>query len=174
MWSWEYFEVSWILELSFQTQKTHKLIYSYYKALLVNIFNTHQLVMTTLTTTRLVRGGTLGQILLRACTVYISYSELDSGLSTWVEPYKSDSGQFCLSYNHIKYELRHFFSADFRSQLSLFVCSRICTRDSGRELNLSGQSQICTQYMLGVRFVCACHLALTRYFTVNWIQEMSF
>ena len=27
-----------------------------------------------------------------------------------VEPYKSDSEQFCLSYNHIKYELIHFFS----------------------------------------------------------------
>ena len=44
------------------------------------------------------------------------------GLSTWVEPYKSDSGQFCLPYNRIKYELKNFFSADFRSQLSLFLC----------------------------------------------------
>ena len=31
-------------------------------------------------------------------------------LSTWAEPYKSDSGQFCLSYNHIKCELKHLLS----------------------------------------------------------------
>ena len=32
------------------------------------------------------------------------------GLSTWVKPYKSDSEQFCLSYNHMKYELKHFLT----------------------------------------------------------------
>ena len=35
------------------------------------------------------------------------------GVPTWVEPYKSDSGQFCLSYNHIKYELKFFFQPIF-------------------------------------------------------------
>ena len=44
------------------------------------------------------------------------------GLSTWVEPYKSDSGQFCLSYNRLKYELKHFFQLIFdHNYLFLYV-----------------------------------------------------
>ena len=61
-----------------------------------------------------------------------SYSELycvhiwlrarQIGLSTWVEPYKSDSWQFCLLYNHIKYELKHFFQLFFdHNYLYLYV-----------------------------------------------------
>ena len=46
--------------------------------------------------------------------------------------------------------------------------------DSGRELNLSGSESDMytvharsTQYMLGVRFVRACHLALPRAFSLH-------
>ena len=44
---------------------------------------------------------------------YIWLRARQIGLSTWVEPYKSGSGQFCLSYNRIKYELKHFFQPIF-------------------------------------------------------------
>ena len=44
------------------------------------------------------------------------------GFFTWVEPYKSNSGQFCLSYNHIKFELKHFFQLIFdHNYLFLYV-----------------------------------------------------
>ena len=33
-----------------------------------------------------------------------------------------------LQYNHIKYELKHFFLADFQSQSSLFVCIAFVTK----------------------------------------------
>ena len=69
-----------------------------------------------------VRDGTHGQILLRAvlCT-YPTPSPTNWALYG-VEPYKSDSGQFCLSYNHIKYELKHFFQLIFdHNYLYLYV-----------------------------------------------------
>ena len=54
------------------------------------------------------------------CTFLIWARQI--GLSTWVQPYKSDSGQFCLSYNRIKYELKHFFQLIFNhNYLYLYV-----------------------------------------------------
>ena len=42
------------------------------------------------------------------------------GLSTWVESYKSDTVQFCLSCNRIIYTNLNIFSVDFLSQLSYY------------------------------------------------------
>ena len=51
------------------------------------------------------------------------------GLSTWVEPYKSDSGQFCLSHNRIKYELKHFFQLIFdHNYLYLYIYPSLQTK----------------------------------------------
>ena len=47
------------------------------------------------------------------CCVHIWLLARQIGLSTWAELYKSDSGQFFLSYNHTKYELKHFFQPIF-------------------------------------------------------------
>ena len=67
-------------------------------------------------------GGALGQIQLRACTVDISDSEPEKLGSL---PDLSRAGQIrlwaILSFLQ-SYKILTIFSADFRSQLSLFVC----------------------------------------------------
>ena len=108
-----------------------------------------------------VQGGTHGQILLRACTCiwHIWLRARQIGLFTWVEQYKSDSGQFCLSYNHIKYELKHFFQPIFDHN---YLYSNVCTICLGREPNLSSSES--DMYTVNARRkICPCVPPRTRW-----------
>ena len=71
-----------------------------------------------------VRGGTHGQILLRACTVYISDSEPDkSGSLPESSRTNPTPDNFVFhTYNRIKYKLKHFFQQIFdHSYLYFYV-----------------------------------------------------
>ena len=73
-----------------------------------------------------VRGGMHGQILLRACTVYISDSGPDkSGSLPGSSRTNPTPDNFVF---HTKNTNLKFFSAEFRSQLSLFVCIAFVTK----------------------------------------------
>ena len=104
------------------------------------------------------QGGEHGQIFLRACTVYISYSEPDkSGSlpeSSRTNPTpdnfdKSDSGQFCLSYNLMKYN-------QILSLIKLFYSSRVMIQCMPRKGFGEYASAVCaTIYTIYLSAVCA-------------------
>ena len=76
-----------------------------------------------------VQGGTHGRILLRACTVYISDSEPVKFGSLPESRRAVQFQQFCLSYNHIKYEFKPFFKLIFdHNYLYNFVCKAFVTK----------------------------------------------